>query len=56
LEQVISKHFYDDEQDAEDRAKHFTERKSDIEDKMELIKCAPFVQQTKTQANQDNDI
>lgn len=46
LEQVLTKHFYEDEKDAERRAKHFRDKKEEINKKIELIKCSPFVRQT----------
>lgn len=52
LEHTITKHFYDDEEDAESRAKHFRDKKDDIEKKIELMKCSPFVKQN----NDDTEI
>ena len=46
LEQTITKHFYESEEDAESRAKHFRDKKEDIGKNIELIKCSPFVKQT----------
>ncbi len=58
LEQVITKHFYEDEEDAEGRARRYRDRKIDIKEKIELLQCSPFVRQTEsrteTEANQES--
>lgn len=58
LEQTITKHFYEDEEDAESRAKHFRDKKSEFVKKLELVQCSPYVRQTepKTETKHDDDI
>lgn len=43
LEQTITKHFYEDEEDAADRARLFRDKKMLMKQKLDLIQCAPYV-------------
>lgn len=43
LEDVITKHFYENEDDAEERARNLKKQKDSIDKRLSLIQCAPFV-------------
>lgn len=43
LEQVITKHFYEDEEDAEERARNLQKQKHLIKERLDLIQCSPYV-------------
>ena len=43
LEQVITRHFYEDEEDAEERARNLQKQKREIKDRLDLIQCSPYV-------------
>ena len=43
LEQTIIKHFYEDEEDATNRAKFFQGKKMMVKEKLDLIQCSPYV-------------
>jgi DNA sulfur modification protein DndC len=53
LEQVITRHFYEDEEDAEDRARSFKDKRQEIRKKIDLFQCAPYVRQTEDKAKQE---
>ena len=51
LEQVITKHFYEDEEDAEERAKNLQNKKEKIEKRLELIQCSPYVRSSEKESD-----
>ncbi|MBM9606730.1 DNA phosphorothioation system sulfurtransferase DndC [Desulfopila inferna] len=53
LEQVISKHFYEDEEDAENRVRNYQEQKRNIKDRLDLIHCAPYVRRLENDTNKN---
>jgi len=56
LEKVITKHFYEDEEDAEKRALHFQKRKRKIKDKIDLLQFSPYVQQTSNESETKQEL
>ena len=53
LEQVITKHFYEDEEDAEERAKRYRDKKREIKENLDVFQYAPYVQQPENEAKQE---